>query len=70
MTLPLFTKVDAAFDRAVCTRGQHGALVDGPPKIGEWCVNVEHRCARCGVLVSETSWTRTAWDAQSQKVRR
>lgn len=46
-----------------CELGEHGVLVDDAAQPFEDCVNVEHRCPACQTVVTETSWTRAAWDA-------
>ncbi len=57
MKAPLLSLLDAN-----CAKGKHGPLTDGPPDVQAEHVNVEHRCSLCGRVVSETSWTREAWN--------
>lgn len=53
-----------------CAVGKHGRLIDSDPIEYGACVNVPHVCAGCGRTVSETSWTREAWDAHQAKLAR
>jgi len=47
-----------------CAHGRHGALVEDPPQDTGGSVQVERRCAACGLRVGGTSWTKAAWERQ------